>query len=604
MAPEPPLAPALVSEPSLARPQGVEEGSSPRQGEEGASSIPASPDGGSSSHLEEAGAAETFLPREQTAEDAAVERVISAGGAWAPEGQPSAPSPSPAASYPGPSSTPSPERPGSKPSGTTSSSSPPRMPALLGFDPAMDDDFMFSFKKIRPQPSPSSQGSPMDEDFQKLRPGDAASFYMPGRHPPSLSDQEGTPATKDHAATAAASFTCGSSSATAPPLSGNSSVSPAGTTMAHDKESLRLQLQELELMSLGWRTRLMPSSPPPSPSAPLPPGPERTGLGHRPGSEDGQVDDGTNAGGDSGSSDQEDKQPGLEGHPLEPRSPAAAAAAFPPLCSRPAPYVAATCSEDEDDGNMLVYGGVSGSDTDDTDELLARKSCYVAAPEPAAAAAAAAARRLRSGAEDGAEAGPSVTAVTTTRPLPQLGPGQSNDDWLFGFSVKTKPTSGSAAAVLHPGMAGTRDSSMQFPGASGAAARVLHPGLAGWAPPASAVLPSQAASSFDRQIGSMPSPDVTRGASQDGPWLPAESPQEEVPGEGSSGLQQSPASPTSALPAPLLASKVEVEDEGDIQVQRVQFAGSSSSPAAGGFRFANRLPPVPSDIDLTFNGFR
>ncbi|GAX82212.1 hypothetical protein CEUSTIGMA_g9640.t1 [Chlamydomonas eustigma] len=137
--------------------------------------------------------------------------------------------------------------------------------------------------------------------------------------------------------------------------------------------------------------------------------------------------------------------------------------------SRSAPYVAATCSEDEEE--TFVLGDYGGSDTDDTDELLASKSRYVVDNG-------AAATRLQDQSIKGSlgREGTSnenhedsrlgtrrhmsaVTALTSGREV-QEGGVQSNEDWMFEFGVsarsarKTAQQTGNASSssVLHPSM--------------------------------------------------------------------------------------------------------------------------------------------------------
>jgi hypothetical protein len=129
--------------------------------------------------------------------------------------------------------------------------------------------------------------------------------------------------------------------------------------------------------------------------------------------------------------------------------------------------VAATCSENEED--TFVLGDCGGSDTDDTDELLASKSRYVGLQRVGNTSPLDESEKQvgREGASEESQENrrPAlvVTALTSGREF-QAGEGQSHEEWMFGFSSSSARRSAAqnkaqqagrafSAGVQHPGMA-------------------------------------------------------------------------------------------------------------------------------------------------------
>ena len=429
-------------------------------------------------------------------------------------------------------------------------SSAPRFPALIGLGgEGSDDDFMFSFKKISPP--------------------DAAAFYMPHKqqqHQPSISDP--APAAAEPS----------------PPV--DDITQGSANEAAFEREALRHQLQELELLSLGWRSRLVSASQDGSPSLTDddadPSG--STGHGADPGGCTGLV-------GEPGGSTFPDVQAGVDwesvkdvGH-LEvgfPPSDAPPCSTSPPRCLRPAPYIEATCSEDGD--ATFVLGGDSGSETDDTDELIARKSPYKALPpaghgaHPAAASGTQAYRASRAASKSCDKAtgvSSSITTVVTSRPLalPPGGPHGSDEDWMFGFSVTGR-------SLLSPCNAPSPSDSQRALGRSLVPARAtVHPAMA----PHLEVTSSDAIS--------IPNDDPLKDSHR------ALRPPYVVLSEASSVVRMG-----SEQQAAAHHVRPDTDGEEDAAlVQRVQYGGPDAPPSTTGFRISNALPALQPDFKLTFS---
>lgn len=363
----------------------------------------------------------------------------------------------------------------------------------------MDDDWMFSFKKER-RPVP-------------------AAVQAPG--------QASTPEGPDH------------STLTTGPAAPLGVVSP---DVAADKAMLRRQLQELDLLAMGWQNRLAPGTTSSMPGTSSPAAATHIQM------------PGTNI-------------------PLNSTG-----------TERPAPFVAATCSEDEEE--MMVWGGASGSDTDDTDELLAKKSRIADPPQT----------RRKVGAASTLAPGTVVTSLARVSPELAVADGMPtplrpvpNDDWMFGFSkmpLSEGPSASAGAQLVASGaeLIGTPSSSLATRGIK---PTPVHPLLA--SSNASSKKPAEVNRSISNANPSGPQPSV--GSSQ-----PVESILNMSGSDGRLWQEGSHQVPGNAQQesSGLQGTGMQL----NVDVQRVQHV--SERVIHTGVQFANVLPSIPPDFKLTY----
>ena len=478
----------------------------------------------------------------------------------------------------------------------------------------IDDDFMFSFRKdavpVSLKPSLPTAGEATEGSINS-----AVGVQQP-------LPSEGGETTQGAAQAAGLLMEKGSvdaAAATAVTEGAADSVSPAL------REALRRQLQELELLSLGWQTRLGPHNgtegdrPQEAPAA--------TSTHNSMDRQASAVSGPAHAAGHPTAG----MSPWVEGSAAAQPSSSGAALQqvveqLPPASAgkRPAPYVAATCSEDEDD--CVVWGGGGGSDTDDTDELLAAKSSLHPGAPP----------RLKvRAAEAGLKPGTTLTSLSfpsnwgRARNDGEVGSGEGQrpemtglqqatgvnnlDDWLFGFS-RPPPTPTAATESAHVPTSLPAQSAAVHPLFNNAATE--QPAAVTSSSPAMAIqVPTSPAPMHPFLSSPQPSPAAPHlrhgqpgrvlnqegghaGSSMTAPAASGEEHHALVPKAAT--VEQEAVLPALLPVAPQPEMLAGLSVDAGVEVQRVQLP--ECAPSAPRIRFANTLPAIQLDFKLTYLG--